>query len=400
MIAIKTGKKKPHNLADIYHADLQGKQEYKFNKLGEEVRWKRLNVDQKMFYFVSKSIVGKDEYEMGFSVIDLFIKYSTGIVTMGDNFIIDFSRDILRKRIDNFLTENITEENLKSNYNLGKNYARWVIKNKNKITCDYEKIVSLSYRPLDCRYTYFDNKLVWRPRTKIMNNFILGNNIGLVTARSNKNPNPDHFFMSKCITEAKLGESSTQSYVFPLFLYEEDGSRTPNLRREIVNKIEKIVGKTSPENILDYIYAVLYSPSYRKKYKEFLRIDFPRVPYPKGSKSFKELVVLGGELRSLHLFESPKLSKFISTYPITGTDTIEKIEYKDGNIFINSDQYFGKVPDIAWNFYIGGYQPAQKWLKDRKGITLSDEDIEYYQKMTVVLSETEEIMKTVDLKMK
>ena len=106
---------------------------------------------------------------------------------------------------------------------------------------------------------------------------------------------------------------------------------------------------------------------------------------------------LGRELRELHLLESPKVSKFITTYPIAGSDTVEKKpEYKEGKVFINDEQYFGNVPEAAWNFWIGGYQPAQKWLKDRKGRTLTNEDIEHYQKIIVALVETDRIMQQID----
>lgn len=136
--------------------------------------------------------------------------------------------------------------------------------------------------------------------------------------------------------------------------------------------------------------------SYRERYKEFLKIDFPHIPYPKDKNSFKKLVALGTELRLLHLLESPKVNQFITTYPVAGSNVVEKPNYKDGKVFINESQYFGSVPEVAWNFWIGGYQPAQKWLKDRKDRTLTNEDIEHYQKMIVALVETERIMKEID----
>ncbi|MDP3831701.1 MAG: type ISP restriction/modification enzyme, partial [Ignavibacteriaceae bacterium] len=143
-------------------------------------------------------------------------------------------------------------------------------------------------------------------------------------------------------------------------------------------------------------------PSYREKYKEFLKIDFPRVPYPKDKTTFKKLVNLGTELRELHLLESPVVNKFITTFPKDGTCEVEKITYikengvSIGEVWINSEQYFGKVPETAWNLYIGGYQPAQKWLKDRKGRVLTNEDIEHYQKIIIALSETDRIMKEIN----
>ena len=154
-------------------------------------------------------------------------------------------------------------------------------------------------------------------------------------------------------------------------------SKVSNLKKEIVDEIEKIVGKVSPEDIFDYIFAVLHSPNYREKYKDFLKIDFPCVPYPTNAETFKKLVELGRELRGLHLLESPKIKNFITTYPEVGNDTVEKkyLKYEKGKVYINEKQYFGNVPETAWNFYIGGYQPAQKWLKDRQGRTLSNTDI-------------------------
>jgi very-short-patch-repair endonuclease len=160
----------------------------------------------------------------------------------------------------------------------------------------------------------------------------------------------------------------------------------------------------APIDILDYIYAVLHSPTYREKYKEFLKIDFPRVPYPKDAKTFWQLVKLGGELRQIHLLESSTVEKFITQYPIDGDNVVTKPRFAPspsgragvGSVYINNTQYFANVPEVAWNFYIGGYQPAQKWLKDRKDRKLEFEDILHYQKIIVALTETDRLMKEID----
>ncbi len=189
--------------------------------------------------------------------------------------------------------------------------------------------------------------------------------------------------------------------VAPLYLYSdsenlENQTRTPNLDETIWSAINAIVGETTPEQILDYIYAVLHSPSYREKYREFLKIDFPRVPYPRDRESFLALVALGGELRALHLLESPKVEDFISSYPISGDNVVESVKYVDEKVFINATQYFGGVPESVWTHPIGGYMPAQKWLKDRKGRTLTNDDIMHYQRMIVALAETARVMGEVD----
>ena len=160
--------------------------------------------------------------------------------------------------------------------------------------------------------------------------------------------------------------------------------------------INKTKNTFNPLDLLDYIYAVLHSPIYREKYKEFLKIDFPRVPYPKDATTFWQLVKLGGEIREVHLLESPIVGKYITQYPIDGSNIVDKIKYQDGKVYINETQYFNSVPQISWEFYIGGYQPAQKWLKDRKGRKLEFDDILHYQKIIVALFETDRLMKEID----
>jgi very-short-patch-repair endonuclease len=165
----------------------------------------------------------------------------------------------------------------------------------------------------------------------------------------------------------------------------------------------------APIDVLDYIYAVLHSPDYREKYKEFLKIDFPRVPYPKDAATFWQMVNLGGELRQIHLLDAPAVSRYITTYPNSGDNIVARkmttasigfeltdAENASGRVWINDEQFFDKVPRIAWEFYIGGYQPAQKWLKDRVNRELSVEDIRHYQKIIVALSETERLMREID----
>jgi predicted helicase len=181
-----------------------------------------------------------------------------------------------------------------------------------------------------------------------------------------------------------------------------------NLKHDIINQISINIGLTfindkettentfAPIDVLDYIYAVLHSPTYREKYKEFLKIDFPRVPYPTNAATFWQLVKLGGEIRQIHLLESPTIEKYITQYPEDGNNVVTKPHYQNGKVYINDTQYFNNVPETAWNFYIGGYQPAQKWLKDRKDRKLEFDDILHYQKIIVALAETDRLMKEID----
>ena len=135
-----------------------------------------------------------------------------------------------------------------------------------------------------------------------------------------------------------------------------------------------------------------------------MKIDFPRVPYPTDLTTFKKLSNLGSQLRQIHLLESPTVEKFITQYPNDGDNVVVKPRYELttehapllGKVYINDMQYFENVPEVAWDFYIGGYQPAQKWLKDRKERKLEFEDILHYQKIIVALSETDRLMKEID----
>jgi len=398
ILAIKTGKKGKDELGEVYHADLYGTREHKFDELSKTPKWRKVPLDPKMLYFIPKNFKGANEYEKGFGIDELFIQNVTGIVTMGDNFIVDENKNNISERVQKLAQGEYTETFLNSEFGLGKNYAKFVVGNRKKLNFDENRLVKLSYRPFDERWTYFDNKVVWRWREKVMKHF-LEDNLALGFCRQTVSKNFSHILVAKHMMDDSFvsNKSRERGYCAPLYLYHNDGTRTINLKQGVVDKIERVVGKLSPEDILHYIYAVLHSPSYREKYEHFLKRNFPRIPYPKDKNSFKRLVKLGSELRSLHLLESTKLSKFLTTYPIAGSDEVEKNPtYKDSNVYINDSQYFGNVPEVAWNFYIGGYQPAQKWLKDRRGRKLTNEDIEHYQKIIVALTKTDKIMQEID----
>jgi predicted helicase len=152
----------------------------------------------------------------------------------------------------------------------------------------------------------------------------------------------------------------------------------------------------APIDILDYIYAVLHSPTYREKYREFLKINFPRVPYPENAGQFFKLAAFGETLRKIHLLEGVEPSQEMGLFPVEGSRIVEKTEYKNGQIWINKTQYFNAVPPEVWDFYIGGYQSAQKWLKDRKGRVLDFDQIQHYQRILAALRLTGELMAQVD----
>ncbi|MGL2992692.1 type ISP restriction/modification enzyme [Flavobacterium sp. TSSA_36] len=421
---VKTGKKNKNELGKVFHFDLQGKRDFKYDLLTannlKSFNWNDLEIKKPNYFFTNKDFKGESNYNSGFSINDFFEKKAAGIKTHRDSVVIGFNEIELKNQIENYL----------------------ITKQKVTNTFTYSKCKSLIYRPFDNRIIYYDTNLVERHRQEqIKHSF--SKNFSLLIGRQTKNKEINHFFISNTLSEMKTAESSTGSYHFQLYIYPEttaqqtlngNTERTPNLNPEIVKQIEEGLGiafvsekehtpnpsqegnKTfAPIDLLDYIYAVLHSPSYREKYKEFLKIDFPRVPYPKNPRQFIDLVDLGSQLRQIHLLESPVVEDYITQYPEDGDNIVTKPKYEQrnflmdentithndtiepmGRVYINETQYFENVPEVAWNFYIGGYQPAQKWLKDRKERELSYEDILHYQKIIVALFETDRIMKEID----
>ncbi len=482
-IFVKTGKKKTSELGKVFHFDLFGKREMKYDFLNENslksIPYKELPVVAPDYFFVVKDFGIKNIYDKGFAIIELFKINSLGIQTHRDSLSIASSKVALSNRIIDFYNDTIDNSELLKKYDINEN-SEWQLKDKRKGEFEINKVIKIDYRPFDTQFIYNDKSIVDRLRDAVSKHIINKDNICLVVSRQCVS-DWRYIFLSKFIIESNLtgtaGRFGSGNF-FPLYLYPENNAqqtldakteRTPNLDLKIVKQIEKKLGLTfvnepfdyaqddirevfAPIDILDYIYAVLHSPTYREKYKEFLKIDFPRVPYPKDVKTFWQLVKLGGEIRQIHLLESPVVEKYITQYPVDGSNIVDKIKFvtnkvqtetvekkyystsddvetnqnnrddisfpqphlkgnedlllhepnfeetesETGKVFINESQYFDNVPEVAWNFYIGGYQPAQKWLKDRKGRKLEFEDILHYQKIIVALTETDRLMKEID----
>jgi predicted helicase len=417
-IFVKT-KTKSKN-CEVRHLDLYGNRNEKYQFLIEKnvalTKWIKLKPKAPYFFFTSDKFDDSDKYKQGFKVNEFFEIFNSGIKTDRDNLFIDFDKSKLSNRIKKLISQDFDADFVKEfkvndsgSYKLTK-----VIKGKHH---SENHLKPIQYRPFDNRWIYYDPRIISRPATKAMKHLVFEENLSLSLKRQSKF-DFSYSFIHRSICESCLFESAyANNTEFPLYLYPETNGqqnivqateRTPNLNAEILKQIAEKVGLTftnekeitkdtfSPIDILDYIYAVLHSPTYRDKYKEFLKIDFPRVPYPKDKATFWQLVNLGSQIRQIHLLESPTVEKYITQYPIDGNNTVTKLKYQDGKVFINDTQYFNNVPQTAWVFYIGGYQPAQKWLKDRKERTLEFDDILHYQKIIVALTETDRLMNEIN----
>ena len=419
-IFVKTGKKKKNTLGEVFHFDLQGKRDFKYDFLSENsmssLDWKKLEYTQPNYFFTSKNFDGVKDYEKGFKLDQLIPKYVSGFQTKRDKTTIHFSEKELLDIKQTFLTCN--DSDIRNKLSLPEDGRDWTIEwAKNDLISNNPICTKVMYRPFDDRFTFYTGKskgFIAYPRDEMFTHLNKKDSFSIITCRQQSTFDFQHIFVSRLVSDMCNISSQTKEtgYIFPLYLYPDDKSletqRTPNLNREIVEKIAEKLGlgfvgekesgneTFAPIEILDYIYAVLHSPTYRETYKEFLKIDFPRVPYPKDAESFWQLVKLGGEIRQIHLLESPVVENYITGYPMDGDNVVGKIRYAEGRVYINETQYFDSIPEVAWSFYIGGYQPAQKWLKDRKERTLGFEDILHYQKIIVALSETDRIMKEID----
>lgn len=432
---VKTGKKSNNELGEIFHFDVYGKRDTKYSFLKDNgidtINYVKLPNRAPNYFMTNKDFDAMESFKKGFLINHLFPLNNVGIVTSRDGFVIADSKKELKTRIKAFF--NHDKEYLLQNFNLREN-KRWKIDDVKSESNQFnpKSIRKINYRPFDTKFIYYNDQFIERNRMEVMQHFILGENIALTIGRQGQvtgSPYWDIVSITNKIIDFNYYRRGGE-LVFPLYLYPEESFQqtldgkpelTPNLDKKLVSKIadklklkfvtekEDIDGTFAPIDLLDYIYAVLHSPSYREKYKEFLKIDFPRVPYPEDQDTFWQLVELGGELRKTHLLEHPKVEDFITTYPESGTNIISNKLTKNepgfipdhgndsiGKVWINEEQYFGNVPTKAWEFYIGGYQPAEKWLKDRRDRELSIEEIQHYQKIIVALTETDHLMQEID----
>ena len=413
-IFVKKPNDKNEHKCQVFHFDLLESREKKYEFLQghnlEEIGWSRLHPEEPYQFFVPKDFSLQEEYEKGFKLDELFINNVSGIKTSNDKLNVKDTKQDLEELINGALT--LSEEEFRTKFNAGKDTRDWSVRralddvreNKNTL-----KIAPYCYRPFDNKfivYTGRTNGIVAWPRFRSLRAMLSPLNFALCTIRINRDYN-FAILVTNHITDKTLLSSKDDINLFPLYnynlgfaesIFEKNEILVPNFNAKIVTTIESsIKEEVSPLELFDYIYAVLHSPSYRAKYKEFLKIDFPRIPYPENAEEYHRLADIGEQLRKLHLMEDVPPTKH-AQFNTPGSNMVDKPEYKGGSVWINKVQCFEDVPETAWNFYIGGYQPAQKWLKDRKGRTLTFDDIAHYRKIITVLLETDRLMKEIDEK--
>lgn len=403
----------------VYYQELFGTRQFKYNQLNSlsfsNTPWKEIKPEKPQYFFVPKDFSLQEEYNKGLKIEELFVKYNNGIETGKDDFFYGFAKETYKS----FLTECFNEKNnCCKRFDFKDTNSFRLLSSFMNASYNDNIIREVNYRPLDMRYCYYDHIMQRRPAYAIMKN-MFKDNIELTVSRQGQaigGVDWNGVFCGKYITDKNIYRRGG-GIVFPLYIYKENmgqEERIVNYHKDLYDRIAQglnfipcyddniLVDPTSeyngvlyPQTLFDYIYAVLHSPSYRERYKEFLKIDFPRIPYPTDWKKFRDLAEKGEELRLLHLMEDMP-SKTGVNFPVAGSLQVDCYRWQDNRVYINTEQYFDGVPESAWQFFIGGYQPAQKWLKDRKGMTLSFEDVKHYGNIIYVLQQTERVMQEID----
>jgi len=409
-IAIYVKLEKPLKEKKVRYADVWGLRNAKYTYLRKNdvtsTDWLVLEPQAPYYFFVPKDFALQDEYDKYWSIPDIFKFYSSGVKTHRDHFVVGFTKEEIIQRLKLFtgdLTNDLVKERLKL-----KDTRDWDFNSAREKTkqIEWRKIIrSYSYRPFDIRFICYDQNLIEKGcvRLDLMRNFF-EDNLALCTMRQVVGDSFRHALVTNVINDLNILTSHHVSQAtFPLFLYGTSDipkgtllkmpkpERTPNFTPEFLQAIKSALGtEPTPEEILYYIYAVLYSPTYRKRYEEFLKIDFPRVPLPSDLEQFKHLSELGKELVELHLLKHPSLSETEIGFPVSGSNTVERVKYDEENsrVYFNKEQYFGGVSKAVWEYQIGGYQVLAKYLMYRKKRKLSLEEIKHYMRVAKVIART------------
>lgn len=459
---VSVGIMRSHGCTEIKHADLYGGRTAKQEALaGSNISLNRIEPNSPFYFFSPQDESMRYQYERGWGLQTAFPMNTSGIVTARDHFVIDIDRQQLISRLANFSDQRNSDDSIRDRYFAGMGSSKydqgdsrgWKLPRARAAMhgVQYEKaIVPLLYRPFDTRFFVNLPELVDWSRPEVMSNMLFSSSLGLISARSNKSKNMDHFLASRFITEAKTGESTTQSVLFPLWLYSGEAhrndlhaddlirklpGRSANLSPSFVAALCEAIGlgasdwfadkPTAPlnaEKIFQYLYAVLHSPEYRQRYAGFLRIDFPRIPVPGSRPLFDALSTLGKQLVQWHLLEHPTAVAITATsapkvlnVPVFfgGDCKLLKVAEKSrelanleatsagptGKVRINATSGFSGVRQAVWQHCIGGYQVLHKWLDDRRKAerSVSDDDIAHWRRVYAALEATQSLMGQVDM---
>jgi len=425
-VAVGIFAKSPSQEPGIFYSQMIGPRNVKYDWLVShslsDVDWSLIRPSAPLFLFEPRDGKTEIEYLAYLALDEIFPANSTGIVSARDSLVVQFTRSEVESVTERL--GRLTTEDARAEYKLGDDTKDWAVSRAQKDVREGLRAniapSQILYRPFDIRWTFYTGQargFMCNPRRPVMAGMADGTNLALCVNRQVnsefRHVGATRFLATDCTLSTATKE---RTYVLPLYIIEAEhgllrgGSRHLNLSPTFLARLsaslgikvssaptDSATGRTA-EDIFSYIYAILHSPGYRSRYADFFKTDFPRVPLPGNLKLFRSLSRLGGELFALHLLESPRLNTPLSTYIGSANPEVEKSSHARDTVWLDKAQTrgFRGVPDDVWDFHIGGYQVCEKWLKDRKGHTLSKDDIVHYQKIVVALSETIRLMKEID----
>lgn len=396
----------------VFYFDLYGKRKFKNDWLLDDgksnlnnIQWKTLDPQINYHFFVPFNV--NPIYETFYSLKDIFKNYNSGIVTGKDEILTDFYEDDLKRKMEKiFNQEDFSDfEQLRQNTTI-KNIKKHMV----SLHFEQNRVKRYHYRPFDFRYIYYyykkGTKIMERDRYNSIAFQLFRENIAIITSRLNASQNFNGIIVTKDLPDYKLGERTRGSYIFPLYDHTSIKSTieasipnyTPetNFQADFTNNIKMKYpnNKITPKLIFSYIYGVLHMPTYRAKYLNYLKIDFPRIPFPEDYDKLEQISTIGKELITLHLMKNRLTSSV--TFPEAGNNYVDEIVYTDNKVYINDTQYFENISPNIWEFYIGGYRIAKRYLNERVKRTLNSTEIQHYIQVIEIAKKTLEYMEKLE----
>ncbi len=418
-IALFIKKKDREKGCKIYHSEIWGLREKKNDWLLENdikrTKWKKLSPKSELYLFIPRDEELLENYEKYPKITEVFPLNGVGMTTARDSFVIDRDKNTLVNRIRLFKNSKDSDDDLHTFFQINKKKGWSIRKAWNMLQSisdsDLNKFtIPVLYRPFDVQWIFYHDAVVWRTVKRVMGHMMY-ENLGLIVPRQVVHNFRHALCVSQIINFNALDTAGRfgSGCLFPLYLYPETEkkdlfsykkkgkTRQPNIDPIFSQSLSEIYKKEpTPEDIFFYIYGALYSNTYRIKYAEFLKGDFPRIPFTKNYRLFCKMGEYGKRLVDLHLLKSNELDQPITKFQGKGDNKVEKVKYGQGKVYINNDRYFEGIPPEVWEYQIGGYQVCDKWLKDRKGRKLSLEEIKHYCLVVTAIKKTIEVQEKID----
>ncbi|MDO8438416.1 MAG: type ISP restriction/modification enzyme [Nitrosomonadaceae bacterium] len=428
----------PRTVCTVHHADLYGTRASKYATLAEQdittTPWQTLQPQSPAYLFAQQDADLLAEYEQGWKITSIFGSgdekndggklYGLGICSHNDELFVGWTKEDVMSRVSILADNSTSDADVREKLPVieGPYWDTHREREKVKKSDWASNILPLLYRPFDWRTIYYEPSLMEIGRggaSKWVMKNMRSSNLGLLLSRGYEVHSFEHVLVCDTVTVHHSATRKEGNYVFPLWLYPREkqdlfdeippnppltkggAQRAGDLRRanfspEFLAALKQKISDLplTPEDVFAYLYAVLYAPGYRTRYAEFLKRDFPRIPLTSDCALFKRLVALGQQLVELHLMR--RHAPAVCRYPVAGSNRMDKVAFREGRVYINAEQYFDGVPQAVWDYHIGGYQVAAKWLKDRKGRLLSFDDLQHYQRVIAALAETIRLQAQID----